>query len=623
MPALKRARIRCATALLLAMLAGLQGCASGAYRPPTAPSREGSTSALVRYAYFSTTMDAVGRISDSNLPGGYTEFFPDSDLKVVFIVAINRPSHDFNLHGTLRRPDGLTHSNFRKVVKHDPRFVWFYSSWDFPMADLKPYPGQWTADLFVDGTQVGSYTFWLGDRATITRLKRDNGGTTVVTPGVVPPTPTPTVATQLPSSAAATAPGTPPTSSGRPALNPKGSRPAAPTPVQPTPGAPSPSTVAGVTPDTEAPRIAIHYPPPESKVDRDQITLLGLVTDNVAIERVEISVNGALISTASDTTAMSARGFPIRVTVNLTPGENVIAVTASDRAGNVSQAVRTVSRTAAGSPAAVPALSAERWAVVIGVGKYADAQIPSLRYAVSDADAVYQMLIGPGGFKKDNVILLTDRTDRKPTSRNIRWALGTFLSRAARKNDTVVIFFAGHGAPEVDPRGLERDGLAKYLIPSDADADDLYSTAFPMDELQTIFARIEADRIVAFLDACYSGSAGGRTFVTKSTRAGSVDDLFLERLTRSKGRVILTASRPTEVSLELSDLGHGLFTYFLVEGLKGAADLNRDGVITLQELYEYLEDQVTRKSRSVGGNQHPVMKGELEGVLPLVRVRLK
>ena len=128
---------------------------------------------------------------------------------------------------------------------------------------------------------------------------------------------------------------------------------------------------------------------------------------------------------------------------------------------------------------------------------------------------------------------------------------------------------------------------------------------------------------MAFLDACYSGAAGGRTFSSKSTRAGSVDDLFLERLTRSKGRAIITASRPAEVSIELPELGHGIFSYFLVNGLKGAADLNRDGIVSLQELYEYVEQQVTTKSRSVGGNQHPVMKGELEGALPLAKVRAR
>ena len=126
--------------------------------------------------------------------------------------------------------------------------------------------------------------------------------------------------------------------------------------------------------------------------------------------------------------------------------------------------------------------------------------------------------------------------------------------------------------------------------------------------------------MVAFLDACDSGAAGGRTFSSRRTRSGLIDELFLERLTRSKGRAIITASRPAEVSIELPELGHGIFTYYLVQGLKGAADLNKDGIISLQELYEYVEQQVTAKSRAVGGNQHPVMKGEMEGVLPLSKV---
>ena len=112
-------------------------------------------------------------------------------------------------------------------------------------------------------------------------------------------------------------------------------------------------------------------------------------------------------------------------------------------------------------------------------------------------------------------------------------------------------------------------------------------------------------------------SATGGNF----SRTRTAGDLFLERLTRAKGRVIMTASRPSEVSLELVELGHGLFTYYLVEGLRGAADADGDGVVTLQELYTYVEQQVSRKSRAVGGNQHPVLKGELEGQLPLTSVK--
>jgi uncharacterized caspase-like protein len=312
--------------------------------------------------------------------------------------------------------------------------------------------------------------------------------------------------------------------------------------------------------------------------------------------------------------------------VTLHEGPNVLVVSADELDGTVQQEVRTVffdkpKAAAPIPPPPPPPPTRNRWAVVVGVGHYESPEIPRLRYTVPDAEAIYQVLVGPAGFEKEHVFLLTDKTERKPTLKNIKWALGTFLARSAQKDDTVVIFFAGHGAPEVDQQGIERDGLAKYLIPSDADPDDLYSSALPMDELQTIFGRIEAERVVVFLDACYSGAAGGRTFASKSTRALTVDDLFLERLTRSKGRAIITASRPAEVSLEVAEFGHGLFTYYLLQGLNGAADLNRDGIVSLQELYEYVEQQVTQKSRAIGGNQHPVMKGELEGVLPLVKVK--
>jgi uncharacterized caspase-like protein len=413
-------------------------------------------------------------------------------------------------------------------------------------------------------------------------------------------------------------PGVPPRAAPSPAPSPR--RESAPPPV-PVP-APSPPVAAGVPVDSEAPKIAINYPAPDTKVDRDDIMLLGLVTDNVGVAGVQVTLNGIAIAKPPDIFA-APRSVPIRVPVKLLPGENVIEITATDKAGNAAQVVRTVTRVVPAATAAPPTgpKLGDRWAVVIGAGKYDSADIPKLRYTVSDAESVYQVLTAQGGFKKEHVLLLTDKTERKPTLRNIRWALGTFLSRSAQKDDVVMIFFAGHGAPETDPRGMERDGLAKYLIPSDADPDDLYSSALPMDELQTIFARIEAERVVVFLDACYSGAAGGRTFITKRTRSGQVDDLFLERLTRSKGRAIITASRPAEVSLELPELGHGIFTYYLVQGLQGAADLNRDGIVTVQELYEYLAQQVTQKSRSVGGNQHPIMKGELEGMLPLVKAR--
>ena len=371
--------------------------------------------------------------------------------------------------------------------------------------------------------------------------------------------------------------------------------------------------------------ISVRYPADGARVTEEQTVVAAVVTSSRGVGSVTVTLNGAEVRRQTEST--SPRSVEVTAPVTLREGANTIVLTAREPDGTIRQEVRTVtlerSATAAQPTPAPPEPAREQWAVIIGVGRYDSAGIPFLKYSVPDADTMYEVLTTSAGFKKDHVFLLTDRAERKPTLRNIKYALGTLLARSARKDDTVIVYFAGHGAPEVDPRGIERDGLAKYLIPSDADPDDLYSTALPMDELQTIFGRIEAERVVMFLDACYSGAAGGRTFASKKTRAGSVDDLFLERLTRAKGRAIITASRPAEVSIELPELGHGIFTYFLTEGLRGAADLNRDGIVSLDELYAYVEQQVSRKSRAVGGNQHPVMKGELEGVLPLTKVRVR
>ncbi|HEX9818303.1 MAG TPA: caspase family protein [Methylomirabilota bacterium] len=370
--------------------------------------------------------------------------------------------------------------------------------------------------------------------------------------------------------------------------------------------------------------ISIRHPADGVRVSEEQTVVAAVVTSSRGVGSVTITLNGTEVLRQAE--SRPPPSVVVTAPVSLREGANTIVLTAREAGGTIRQEVRTVTLerpAAAPAPAAARPPSRDGYAVIIGVGRYDNVGIPPLRYSVADAEAMYKVLTESGEFKKDNVLLLTDRSDRKPTLRNIKHALGTFLARAAHKNDTVVVFFAGHGAPEVDPRGIERDGLAKYLIPTDADPDDLFSTALPMDDLQTIFGRIEAERVVVFLDACYSGAAGGRTFAARRTRATAVDDLFLERLTRSRGRAIVTASKPAEVSVELPELGHGIFTYYLTEGLRGAGDLNRDGIVSLQELYEYVEQQVVRKSRAVGGNQHPMMKGELEGILPLTRVRAR
>src|SRR5262249_43500674 len=110
-------------------------------------------------------------------------------------------------------------------------------------------------------------------------------------------------------------------------------------------------------------------------------------------------------------------------------------------------------------PAGLPADSAYRddaHAVIIGINQYQDPAIRKLEYARADAEAMYKVLTDAaiGHFKKECVTLLVDEN---ATEKRIKAAIGTHLPSQAKAQDTVFVYFAGHGAPFIDPRGRAAD----------------------------------------------------------------------------------------------------------------------------------------------------------------------
>jgi uncharacterized caspase-like protein len=252
------------------------------------------------------------------------------------------------------------------------------------------------------------------------------------------------------------------------------------------------------------------------------------------------------------------------------------------------------------------------WAVVVGLSRYKT--VRSLLFGDKDALAVRDYLLNQVGIPKDNITLLTNE---QATLINLRRTLGTEVRRKAGPKDTVIIYFAGHGAPEIDATSPDEDGLEKYLVVYDSEPEDLYTTGLPMREIEVIFQRLAAERVIFIADTCFSGATIGRTFATVSRRS-VVSDAFLTRLSKGKGRVVLTASRANQVSQERDEFGHGVFTYYLLEGLYGKADQDGDGIITVDEIYNYVSIKVPE---ATGQNQHPMKKGEFDGQLVLGRSR--
>lgn len=345
--------------------------------------------------------------------------------------------------------------------------------------------------------------------------------------------------------------------------------------------------------------IQLSYPSEGARVTEEMVTLIGVATTPKGIRRVELLVNGASFPVSRDVRVQTTdiQSHPFTATVPLRAGKNVIALTATGATGVTTQAVRTVHREIIQPAPAIswPAATGERWAVVIGIDQYQDPSIVTLTYASADAEAIFKLLTTKAGVKPVNARLLLNQ---QATQRAIREVLGDFLHRKVLKDDEVIIYYAGHGTSEPDA-GAE-GGLAKYLVPWDADPQRLYSTGIPMDEIDRVFGRLTARKVLLIQDTCFSGGAGGRTFLAKGMRirATGLTDRFLQDLSQKEGRMILTASDVNQVSIEDPAIGHGIFTYYLVQALEsGAADLDRDGATTVREVHLYLQRKVHEHSR--------------------------
>lgn len=236
----------------------------------------------------------------------------------------------------------------------------------------------------------------------------------------------------------------------------------------------------------------------------------------------------------------------------------------------------------------------QRYAIVIGIGKYKDRKIPPLQYTVADAQGMYNVLTNEkfGFLIKENVKILINE---EASTQNIKKTFGTWLKRNVRQNDSVIIYFAGHGAPEAG---------STYWVTYDSDIEDLYGTAISNDSISKMLNSIEAKTTIVFLDSCYSAATINRGWYTRSLIEKDPFEEF-----KGEGRVVITSSNGKQLSLEIEEYGHGVFTYFLIQGLIGKADQDVDGYITLDEVWDYVKINVKNTAKKFGIHQTPIIDG--------------
>ncbi|MDE3224140.1 MAG: caspase family protein, partial [Nitrospirota bacterium] len=219
------------------------------------------------------------------------------------------------------------------------------------------------------------------------------------------------------------------------------------------------------------------------------------------------------------------------------------------------------------------------YAVVVGISQYREEVIPKVPYATKDAEAVAAMLETQAGIPRTHIKLLTDT---KATVGDFRNHFGDWLRMRVKPDSTVYVYYAGHGTP--NPKTGEA-----YLVPWEGHPD-YPSGLYPLKELYDTLNKLPAKEIVVMLDSCFSGSSG-RSVLAKGARPMVI---AMENPLLAGGKVtVLAAAGGNQISSDYDKAGHGLFTHYLLAGLSGEADADKDKLVTLKELYPYVRDHVS------------------------------
>jgi len=244
---------------------------------------------------------------------------------------------------------------------------------------------------------------------------------------------------------------------------------------------------------------------------------------------------------------------------------------------------------------------AKKWAFVVGIERYQN--LPPVEFAAMDARKVanyFQYLLGVPG---QNVVLLENE---KATRSAVTARLKDYLSKNVDPDSVVYVYFAGHGMPDV------ASGEA-YLALYDTEATNISRTGYRVKEYLADIGALNVKSSYVFTDACFSGVASrGEKMLIPGARPAM---LHVEDESLATGKVVaMGATTGSQLSHSYSDKRHGLFTFYLLSGLRGQADVDGNGSVTMGELYAYVKENVGRVSRRTAMEQVPSVTPRIENV---------
>ncbi len=352
--------------------------------------------------------------------------------------------------------------------------------------------------------------------------------------------------------------------------------------------------------DKTGPKIDI---PGKLIAKNDQIILSGQITDDSQISSVKID---------NEPITLDGKGnFEMALYV---PYDGLkLSVEAIDKFANKSSRIIVIDReeiTQSENIVKLPSLNPTKInarennnavALIVGITNYKN--IPLAIYADNDAKMFSDFAYRSLGVSRDKIKLLVNETANFV---EIKKTIKRWLQNEIKSGETdVYIFFAGHGLVSDNQKDL-------YLLPYDGEPTLLDDTSLKRSELFSIISESNPKSVTAFLDTCYSGLTRENKMLIASARPLKI---VAEENTIPMNINLITAAANNEIANGLEAAEHGMFSYYLMEGLSGNADIDNDKNITLGELYSYLSEKVKDKSSKLGRQQNPQLSGDKDKVL--------
>jgi len=229
---------------------------------------------------------------------------------------------------------------------------------------------------------------------------------------------------------------------------------------------------------------------------------------------------------------------------------------------------------------------AKLWILLVGLNRYQDKNLHSLRYAASDCQKLKEALLAATKlFPEKEIITHHDFSEQSPCLQVVHKSF-QHITESAKEGDTVLFYFSGHGF-------LEPKSQQTVLCLCDTDKNDLLNTGFQLQELLNILSNCKATKQLVWLDCCHSGNirlSGSKGETPENDPTPKIMELLRQRTAKSKGFYAMLSCDMGQYSWEFPDLGHGVFTYYLMRGLRGEA-ANSSGIIDADNLYRYIYDR--------------------------------